>query len=489
MTAERWKSMGAPNGAVDRRKVLFGGAGIAVASVLPTGAVASDDGVLDCLIIGAGLSGLTAARDLASSGNSKFLVLEARDRVGGRTLNHRLRNGRFSEAGGQWIGPGHTAVADLARELGVGTFDSDYSGSGVVLWDDARLTVNGHGGVDITPSLKAKLEALAAKVPCNAPWTAPDAHRLDHTTTEQWLRAEGASDLDLFSFRIASMMTVGAAPGAASLLYYLSMLNFAEGFEHLEAQKGGAQQTRFKGGSQVLSLKMAEALGDKVVLNAPVTRIARWNGAIVTVETPKGTFKARQIIVALSPPLCDQIQFDPPLPAGRADLQRRWPTHGALFKTAMVYPKPVWFDRGYNAQVASLAGPVVWSYDNSPEDKSVGVINAFVRAGDLPPNLDAARDAIAKVYAHAQQDESLNHPDEFHMVDWGAENYTLTCISPMPPGFLTSGLMPTLTAPCGAMLWAGTETADIWTGYMDGAVRSGHRAALRVLQALRTGTR
>jgi monoamine oxidase len=473
--------------AANRRRVLLGGAGVAAAAALPAGARAGEDGVLDCLIIGAGLAGLTAARDLVRSGNESFLILEARDRVGGRTLNHRLREGRFSEAGGQWTGPGQTAVADLARELGVGTFDSDYRGSGVILWDDARLTVDGRGGVDISPSIKAKLERLAATTPCDAPWTAPDAERLDRTTTEQWLKTEGASDLDLFTFRIAALMTVGAAPGAASLLHYLSMLNFAGGFEQLEAQKGGAQQTRFRGGSQILSLKLAEALGDKVVLNAPVARISGWNGRIVTVETAKGVYKARQLIMALSPPLCGQIAFDPPLPPARAELQRRWPTHGAQFKTAMVYPRPTWFDRGYNGQVASLVGPVVWSYDNSPEDKSVGVINAFVRIGDLPPDRDAARAAVAKIYARALQDDRLNHPDEFHMIDWGAETYTLTCISPLPPGLLTSGLMPALKAPCGAVHWAGTETAELWMGYMDGAVRSGHRAALQTLQALRKG--
>jgi monoamine oxidase len=191
------------------------------------------------------------------------------------------------------------------------------------------------------------------------------------------------------------------------------------------------------------------------------------------------------VIVALSPPLCNQIAFMPTLPPARQALQRRWPAHAPMVKTATVYPSAFWFDRGYNGQVGSVDGPVIWSFDNSPPDKRFGVLNAFLRAAQTPSDPDLARAAVTRVFADALQDERLLDPLEFHLQDWGQEPYTLTCVSPMPPGFLTSGLMPALAAPIGSLIWSGTETAQIWNGYMDGAVRSGHAAALMALQSLR----
>jgi len=125
--------------------------------------------VLDVAIIGAGLAGLTAARDLRRAGCESFVVLEARDRVGGRTLNHDLGKGYFSEAGGQWIGPGQTAVADLARELGVGTFPTYWQGETTLLAAGARASIDTGGGFGTDPKIAHELEKLAKSVPSGRP--------------------------------------------------------------------------------------------------------------------------------------------------------------------------------------------------------------------------------------------------------------------------------------------------------------------------------
>jgi monoamine oxidase len=469
-----------------RRGFLGMATAATAAAALPrmAGAVGEGHDVLDIAIIGAGLAGLTAARDLKRAGCDSFVVLEARDRVGGRTLNHDLGKGYFTEAGGQWIGPGQTAVADLARELGVGTFPTYWEGKTTFLAGGAHATVAMGGGFNTDKRLTSELEAMAKLVPSGAPWTSPRASEFDAMSLGDWLSKKNVAPEDQIGWTTGSVLSGGNAPAKLSLLHWLSMINSADcNYERLEAVKDGAQGTRIAGGSQILSIKMAQALGDKVKLGTPVLRIEHWNDGPVTIQTAKGTIRARHVIVALSPPLCNQIAFDPPLPEKRREMQRRWPAMAPARKTAHVYKKAFWREKGLNGWMIQAKGPVLWAYDNSPEDASFGVINAFVANGQLPSDHEAAGVELARIYAEALGDEAL-HPVAYYDHDWGkADRWTLTCVSPMPPGFYTT-YGEALHPPVGRLIWSGTETAEIWAGYMDGAVRSGHKAALHALQAL-----
>ncbi|KVL55214.1 amine oxidase [Burkholderia territorii] len=441
-------------------------------------------GVLDVVIIGAGLAGLTAARDLKRAGCEAFVVLEARDRVGGRTYNHDLGHGVVSEAGGQWIGPGQTAIADLARELGVDTFPTFYAGKTIVLAGDTRVAQDFHGGSGGDDAIGAKLGTLARGVPSREPWTAQHAGELDRLTYGEWLLRQGVTYEDGYFLGLAAKLSLGGAPAQLGLLHYLSMINSADcDYAKLESTKGGAQETRFVGGSQVLSLRMASELGTKVRLSCPVRRISGWDRDVVDVQTDGGVFRARRVIVALNPALCEQIAFDPPLPPGRAQLQRHWPANAPMRKTVHVYDRPFWRDDGYNGQIFQVGGPVFMAYDNSPPDGSVGVLAAFVAPGELPSEPKAAERTLSAVFARALGDKAL-HPTQFHDYDWGrVDPWTLQCIHPLPPGFWTKwGKF--LRPEAGRLIWSGTETADLWAGAMDGAVRSGHRAALQALGKL-----
>jgi len=472
------------------RRAFFGAAAAAAAgataAALPDIALAANAprDVLDIAIIGAGLAGLTAARDLRRAGCESFVVLEARDRVGGRTLNHDLGKGYFTEAGGQWIGPGQTAVADLARELGVGTFPSYWQGKTTFLSGDLRATMDLEGGFATDPKLTSELEAMAASVPSGAPWTSPRAAEFDAMSLGDWLSKKNIAPADQVGWTTGSALTGGIAPAKLSLLHWLSMINSADcNYERLEAIKDGAQGTRISGGSQILSDKMAQELGDKLRLSSPVSRIENWGAGPVVIHTPKGVIKARSVIVALSPPLCNQIAFHPPLPEKRREMQRRWPSYGVVRKTALVYKKAFWREQGLNGWIIQPKGPLLWAYDNSPQDVSFGVINAFVSNAMLPSDPKQAVAELARIYAQAFGDEVL-HPIAYYQHDWSKDDpWTLTCVSPMPPGFLTR-YGEALHPPAGRLIWSGTETADIWAGYMDGAVRSGHKAALQALQAV-----
>lgn len=471
------------------RRRLLGFAAAAGAASLAAGTVSravaatasAQADVLEVAIIGAGLAGLTAARDLKRAGCDSFVVLEARDRVGGRTYNLDLGRGVVSEAGGQWIGPGQTAIADLARELEVDTFPTYYAGKTVILAGDAKVAQDFQGGGGGDEKIAARLNELARGVPAAAPWKARNAAELDKLSYGEWLAQQGVQYKDGYFLAIAAKLSLGGAPAQLGLLQYLQAINSAENsVDRLESIKGGAQETRFIGGSQILSIRMAKELGDKVKLSCPVRKMVGWNRDIVELHTDQKVVRARRVIVALNPALCNQIAFDPPLPEGRSQLQQRWPANAPMRKTVHVYDRPFWRDDGNSGQIFQVGGPVFMAYDNSPPDGSIGVLSAFVAPGSLPSEPKAAERALSAVYAQAFGDKA-RHPTQFHDFDWGrVDPWTLQCIHPIPPGFWTKW-GPFLHPAVGRLIWSGTETADIWPGAMDGAVRSGHRAALQAL--------
>jgi monoamine oxidase len=442
------------------------------------------EAVLDIVIIGAGLSGLTAARDLRRAGCEFFAVLEARDRVGGRTLNANFAGGIVSEVGGQWIGPGQTAVADLARELNVGTFPTYYEGNTIILGGDGRVAVDLHGTLGTDEAIAAKLSRMSRDVPCGAPWTSPKLAELDKLSMGDWLAKQNIKPEDRLGWDVGTFLSGGAAPAKMGLLHFLSMINSADcDYEQLDGIKHSAQETRFIGGSQILSIIMAKQLGDKVRLSTPVRKIAGWNTEVVSVHTDKGIVRARQVVMAMHPALCNQITFDPALPQARAALQKAWPGYSGARKTAMVYSRPFWREKGLNGSIFQYDGAILWAFDNSPPRGEVGIINAFVANAKIPSEKTAAKQFQTELYARAFGEEALS-AIAYHDRDWALDDpWTITCVSAIPPGFWSKhgeALRPS----CGKLIWSGTETADIWAGYMDGAVRSGHRAALQALNAL-----
>lgn len=444
----------------------------------------NSDDVLDVAIIGAGLAGLTAARDLQLAGSQSFVVLEARDRVGGRTLNYEVGDGYVSEVGGQWIGPGQTAVEDLARELEVSTFPQFYDGRTVMLGGDGRLELDLQGTFGTDMVVADKLSEMSREVPSGAPWKSPKAAELDKLSVGDWLAKQNIKPEDRSGWDSTLTLTGGITGAKMGMLHYLSMINSASSdYEKLDSIKDSAQGTRFVGGSQILSIRMAEQLGDKVRLQCPVRKISGWDGEVVTLHTDQGVVRARKVIVAIHPALCNQMQFEPALPAARAALQRAWPAHSPARKMAMVYSRPFWREKGLNGHVLMMDGPIMWAWDNSPPNGEIGIINAFLSNANLPSDHESAKNILTEIFARALGDEALK-PVAFHDHDWRYDPWSITCISAIPPGFWTThgaALHPS----CGNLFWSGTETANIWAGYMDGAVRSGHQSALQVLNALR----
>jgi monoamine oxidase len=494
--------------ATDRRinrRTLIGGAAAAagtasVAQDAPAAQRRTGSRRADVIVVGAGLSGLTAARHVVAAGRSA-LVLEARDRVGGRTLNHALGHGKVVEVGGQWVGPTQDHVAALARQLAIGTFKT-YNKGNYLFYENGKLTPYSPTGPfgaippDITADLQlakvlAQLDSMAKTVPLEAPWTAARADEWDAQTFETWKLANtlGSGASNLLDLGIESVFA--CEPRDISLLWVLFYIHSAGNerqvgtFERLINTAGGAQDSRFIGGSQQISIRAARALGRRVLLSQPVRRITQGRSG-VSVHTDALTVQGRAVIVTGPPSLTAQIRYEPVLPAARAQLLQRFP-QGTSIKIEAVYPRPFWRDHGLAGQVTSDSGPIRLTFDNSPPDGSPGVLLGFVegRAARRFSTLSAAQrrsEALACFVRYFGSQAA--HPTGYIEMNWAEEPWTRGCYG----GFTAPGVLTdygqAIRAPIGRIHWAGAETSDYWNGYMDGAVRSGERAAAEALAGM-----
>jgi monoamine oxidase len=476
-----------------RRELLGTAAATSAALWLPPTARGARTVRADVAIVGAGLAGLAAARRLVRAGRD-VVVLEARDRVGGRTLNHDLGNGVIAEAGGQFAGPTQTRVLALARSMGVGTFKTYNSGDNVLVVGGRRSTYAATPGLSNDADFQAltfallKLDPLAASVPVAAPWRAKRAAEWDRRSFGAWadgeLKTPGARALLAAAIRALW----GTEPSEVSLLYALWYVAAAGDERHpgsvtrLLTTPGGAQESRFVGGSQRIAIEVAKRLGSRVMLGRPVTRVERVRGGLRVVARGLEVH-ARRVVVAVPPVLAARIAFSPALPAAkRAVLRAAVP--GTLLKSEAVYDRPFWRDAGLSGQAVSDTGPANTTFDNTPPSGSPGIVLGFVggrEARTARATAPAAhRDAfLANLVTYFG--DGAAQPVDFFTQDWTAEAWTRGC----PVGHFATGrlrrLGPALRTAVGPIHFAGAETATYWNGYMDGAVRSGERAADEIL--------
>jgi monoamine oxidase len=483
------------NPKVTRRTLIGAGAAAGATGVLPRAATAKAGRRrhADVVVVGAGLSGLQAATDVAAKGRS-VVVVEARDRVGGRTLNHHLSGGKVVEIGGQWVGPTQTKLLALAKDLGVKTFKTYNEGNYVYYRNGVATPYSAGGPAGAIPpdpegvadafTAILKMNQMAATLDVEKPWAADSALEWDSQTFETWKLANAATPNGQFLLDVGIQAVWAAEPRDVSLLHVLFYIasatdgKAAPDFQRLINTAGGAQESRFVGGSQLISIKLARRLGKRVVLSAPVRRIVQ-HRASVDVITDKGTFTAKQVIVTGPPAVTAYIDYDPILPAQRAQLLQRFPQGNAI-KCEAFYDKPFWRDKGLAGQIVSDAEPVRVTFDNSPPDGSPGIMLGFIEGAFArkwaKKSKAERRAAVLKNFATYFGDEALK-PKAYIEKDWSAEAWTRGCyVGFTGPGVLTD-FGEAIRAPVGRIKWAGAETATYWNGYMDGALRSGTRAA------------
>ena len=498
--------------ALSRRHLLTSGAlGTAAASgglLLSTGAAEARSGggggrqgrlprKVDVVVVGAGISGLVATRDLLRQGLD-VLCVEARDRVGGRVLNHHLRSGGVIEAGGAFVGPTQDHILALAKELKVRTFAEYNEGNSVYISSlTGRQEYSGTVPPDptILPDaaiLLTRLDSMAAEIDVSAPWSHPNALAWDAMSLGEFIRRNALNSSGVGNLiKSWTQPGFGADPDELSLLFVLWYIACSGNetnvgtFSRNSDTAGGAQESRIIGGSQLIPLRLARKLGDAVALDAAVKRIEQKDGRVV-VRTRRGTVRAKRVVVACPPPMVLDIDWFPRLPVRRTQLLRHMDM-GQLMKCDAVYETPFWREDGLNGFGINDAGAARAVFDNSPASGDPGVLLAFVGGSTWrtygPMSRKERRTAVLEGFAEMFGEKALK-PIEYTEQDWTKERWT----GGGPTAFHAPGTLtdfgPAIRQVFGRVHWAGTETSTYWSGYMDGAVRAGERAALEIGERL-----
>ena len=446
----------------------------------------------DVIVVGAGLSGLAAADELRHAG-ADYLVIEARDRVGGRTLNYQLGDGKVVELGGQWVGPGQDRILATAAELGIKTFPTYDEGDRLAHTRGRTIRYRGltppaapWSLLDLGQAL-FRLNRMCRTVPAESPWTAPHAASWDGQTLGDWMRRNTRTRYARTYLELWSHAVLAADPGEVSLLHALAHASAHRGVFAIASTRDGAQDERIEGGSQRISLALAERLDADRLLLSQLARRIRYDADGVTVTTDTYEITAQRVIVAVSPAIAGNIDYSPPLPAARDQLSKKM-TMGTVTKVIAVYPTPFWRESGLSGQAVTDQGPITFAFDNTPPDGSPGILLGFVaghHARDFA-RLDESerRRQALEGFARWFGDDArtaIDYTDkQWNDDEWSRGGY----FGYFPPGGWTT-VGKDLTTPIGPIHWAGSETSGICMGSMDGALRAGTRAASEVIEHLR----
>ncbi len=442
----------------------------------------------DVAVIGAGFAGLNAATRLRKAGLS-VQVVEARDRVGGRSMPGTL-NGRTLDLGGQWVGVHHNRLRALAAEAGTALVTQYVQGDKLLQVGDSIKRYSG-----LIPPISpvtlvemqlalTRLGQLQKRVPLDAPWDANQARKLDSTTVDawqsRWLRSKGGRAL----MDIAVRAVFCATPRELSMLGFLHYLRANENFDALLSTDAGAQALTVEGGMHSLARFLAAGLGDALQLNAPVRAIEQ-SGDAAVIQFDGRQLSARRVVIAMAPPAANRIACSPWMPA-RQQLAQRMPM-GSVIKCLIAYKTPFWRAQGLTGEFVSTHAAFSPVFDVSPADGSHGALIGFFDGPDAvrwsAATPEARKAEVIATLVRAYGPEAAQFID-YVDYDWIADPYSRGCYTGLwTPGTLTE-VGHALREPVGRIHWAGTETASEWCGYIEGALMSGERVADEVRAAL-----
>ncbi|WP_249643723.1 flavin monoamine oxidase family protein [Nocardia sputi] len=444
---------------------------------------------VDFCVIGGGFAGLTAALRLKQAGRSVAL-LEARDRLGGRTFTEVRDDGSWIDRGGAWIGPGQDRVQALMTEFGVASYKQYTDGSALMVVDGKQHRYTGTIPWTMSPWAAMNLGAvflelghMCKSVPLEAPWAAKKADKWDQVSLAHWLENNVLSKPahDLLETAIAGCYTSAATE--VSLLFVLYQMASGGGPDFVLGVKDGAQDARPVGGMGAVYGPMAAELGDSIHLSQPV-RCIHQDAEGVTVRAAQVTMRARRAIVAVPLAIADQIAYKPMLPVDRWFLHQRMPS-GSIIKISVVYEEPFWRADGLSGQSAAPSSPATITIDACTDTGRPGVLCVIVE-GPIARQLGRLDDAERKSAILGALVERFGRkagsPVDFVEQNWSVERYSGGgMLSHAPTGVLTQ-FGHALREPCGRIHWAGTESSAVMCGWIDGAIRSGERAASEVLE-------
>ena len=445
----------------------------------------------DVAVIGGGLAGIRAGAKLKAGGAS-VLVLEARDRLGGRTYT-RLLGRAVYDFGAQFIGPGQPRMNQLVKELGLSLAPTFVSGRKVLELGGETTTYAGTipfiNPIKLLPLyiVLKRIERLASRIPRDAPWKASRAEALDNLTLEAWRRPAWAIGTDVrLLMDVVVRVLFGSDASELSLLHFLGFVASSNGLMRLTETRGGFQQDRVVGGTQQLSERLAVTLGkNRVLLNVRACTV-RQDADGVTIESSSQSWRAKHVVVTVPLAIAKQISYEPTLPAARGQIHQRVKM-GSTIKIFAAYDRPFWRERGLSGEAVGTSGMISVTFDNTSSDGSVPCLLGFIagqaaRRFAMMPS-ETRREHVLDELSRFFGSEAKS-PIEYAEMDWGEEQYSGGCpFANFPPGALST-CGEALRAPVGRIHWAGTETAQECMGYMEGALESGDRAAEEVLALL-----
>jgi putrescine oxidase len=452
----------------------------------------------DVVVVGAGPSGLTAARALKKAGLT-VAVLEARDRVGGRTWTDTV-DGAMLEIGGQWVSPDQTALLALLDELGLETYSRYRDGESVYIGADGTPVRYTGESFPVSAATAAEmdkltglLDALAAEIGPAEPWAHPKARELDTISFHHWLRQNSADEdacNNIGLFIAGGMLTKPAH--AFSALQAVLMAASAGSFTHL-TDEDFILDKRVIGGMQQVSLLQAAELGADVVLDSPVRTIS-WepitdggNGAgyRVTAVSERATVNARFVIMAVPPNLYSRVSFNPPLPRRQHQMHQHQ-SLGLVIKVHAVYGTPFWREDGLSGTGFGAGSLVQEVYDNTNHGDSRGTLVGFIsdEKADAVFELSAEdrKRAVLESIAGFLGEKALD-PEVYFESDWGSEEWTRGAYA---SSYDLGGLHrygKDQHAPVGPIYWCSSDLAAEGYQHVDGAVRMGQFTAARIAAA------
>ncbi|MDU6339318.1 flavin monoamine oxidase family protein [Cutibacterium granulosum] len=448
----------------------------------------------DTIIVGAGLAGLQAATTLSAAGKD-IVVLEARDRVGGRVENIALKDGRIVEMGGQWVSPGHEKMHALIDAQGLQTVEPGGGDMVLRLGGKAKkIHVEQPAAQDdLSPfefsdlgQALLRLRRLARKVTDNPTWAAANDRWLGQSL-QQWqdvnLRTEGGRRY----FARLVEKALGIHPEITTLEDALQRVSTGVDLESYVVTSGGVRQARVVGGLAQLTDEMARDLGDRIRLSTPVTRVEHAEGHVIVTCEGGDRFEGSSLVLTTPPRLLKTIDFEPDLPAERYDMADKIPA-GNVIKAFLVYDEPWWRDRGLSGQMSWNEGAMRITFDTS-DDEHHGILLGFFEGGEASGYGKLSVSLRQRIFEEAIErafGPAPRKPVDYVDRDWLAEKYTQGChAAHFAPGLWTAA-GPVIGQPLGSMYFAGAEYASTFNGYMEGAVRSADAATSAILDVAKS---
>lgn len=441
----------------------------------------------DIVIIGAGYAGIAAAKKLYAAGK-KFIVVEARDRIGGRTLTEKVASGATLEMGAKWIGPTQYKVWEWVKETQTETYDTFDEGKNILSFRQKISTYTGVipkidplSLIDLGLAI-SKINKLANQIPIENPWLHPKAKEYDSMTLSTWMQKNIKTYKARHIFDIGIQTVFAAESSEVSLLHALFYFHSGDNMDTLISIKNGAQQTILRGGTQGLIKKIAAPFQEHIQLNEPLRKVEQNENGVI-VHTDNLEIEARKCIMAIPPVMINAVQFSPILPQQKAQLYQRVPM-GAAMKVYTIYKTPFWRKKGYSGQIVSDEFPVKVTFDVGHGDDELGILLTFVEGNDARNFIDMPeterKRLILEKLTRFLGEEAAN-PIQYLDKCWTEEEWTRGCyVGLMAPNTMTQ-FGRFLRTPFQNIHFAGTETAEKWNGYLDGAIESGYRAAGEVM--------